>query len=812
MPFFDWSAMEYDPNFRPLRRRDSEDDRDDVSYDSDRMFDAYMAERNRPKAHEPRGVTAQNISNLLGRVTSHGEFAFAGPACQLPILPGLSVSAFGGVSLPLRQAQAELLLEEQCRAEEEDNVWTLEPSQVRMTSPEWTQGLRVLSAISTDRLGFKGVSLGVGLTELYVVGAGGQLAIEAGDDREVAKLVVLFPSEYTGGDVVVFDNQTQQHTTFDMGKANGNAPLKPQYVVFAADVSCCVKLVTSGFLFMAVYALSLPVGCSTAGGKRPTDVLRQQLVQHLGKLKGLPEGESLTVALVNEEDRDAENARLAVVLHRYYDPDAIMEQGVGALRGRDRRRFQLLKEANALLPTGKQLTFHIAQIAGGGRAWGANQNMWWFLPGGKKLGGGSAVEWTRRLNVLNPDHKPLEKLDRSHGCRECFAIVAWPASANVVHTYELMGKVAATASFLEQGDSPNLQVLLNYVALQPELETTTRETHYGYAEAAYARNLQIVNDNAVPAELCQKLCNVLVDNGDFHFVSIFLAKYLPRVDKRETLTQPLAGLVRKFGWSPVGEALKLFIDGATVKDRMKLALDLALSLQDAPTAQSALTLFAVHKARAWAALDPLALTTCEDVSLLWKCATSCEDPQAFRDALSLFTPMRAELLGPVVAALAKSVFDWSAQEHQVGLASLASKRRQLLLAEMAEIGKPFAWQLLYPSFPDAFAISTFLRGPNGALAIQGFTGIAQARERAACIRKSIKAPIEVTAFGTGRNARVSVKKTGGVFAMNTPEMLAKKTEANNLTHILQAYAKGSPTTTGNKHPREEPEEEGAPAA
>lgn len=80
-------------------------------------------------------------------------------------------------------------------------MWALAPGQVTMKNPAWSIGLQSLAEISSRRLGFDGVMLQPVLSKLMAVGAGGRIDtvqdLENGDS--VATLVVLLPSEYTGG-------------------------------------------------------------------------------------------------------------------------------------------------------------------------------------------------------------------------------------------------------------------------------------------------------------------------------------------------------------------------------------------------------------------------------------------------------------------------------------------------------------------------------------------------------------------------------------------------------------------------------------
>ncbi|ETI37473.1 hypothetical protein F441_16353 [Phytophthora nicotianae CJ01A1] len=121
--------------------------------------------------------------------------------------------------------------------------------------------------------------------------------------------------------------------------------------------------------------------------------------------------------------------------------------------------------------------------------------------------------------------------------------------------------------------------------------------------------------------------------------------------------------------------------------------------------------------------------------------------------------MNGRFLAPTVNALSALIKRESLPEHKAELSSLASRRRAWLLGEIADISKPFTYELPPSDVPEAAALTSFLRGPDSMYIIRDFTGIAQARYRVALLTRALKATgLTMTAEGRGRNSYVRLEK------------------------------------------------------
>lgn len=148
----------------------------------------------------------------------------------------------------------------------------------------------------------------------------------------------------------------------------------------------------------------------------------------------------------------------------------------------------------------------------------------------------------------------------------------------------------------------------------------------------------------------------------------------------------------------------------------------------------------------------------------------------------------------------KFIDDSSLQEHRDGLALLANKRYQWLVREIAEMEKPFAWEITSMDFPDARSIIVFLKSPMEVLKIRGFGNASQAQDRVAKLRSKIKAPLEFTVIGQGRDICVEMWKVNAAFGVQAKKLTEFKEELCRPDKIMKA---SDANARGNKRPREE---------
>lgn len=292
-----------------------------------------------------------------------------------------------------------------------------------------------------SKLGFEGIRLQCALSKVVVSAEARQLhkADSSGDGAVVARLMVQLQSTNSGGDIVVFGEQSTVPTRYGMGRGNRTAAFKPQYVLVAPEASCVVEEVTEGYRVMLEYTLKLPPTFPPIGCNKSKLVLAVQLADTIKKLK-------------SEEDECMVNGdeRLALVLAQSFDE---LELGAEALCGMDRARLQSLIDANKFLPPEKQLRFYCAclehSVTRRDEFWDkivAEESVSFYLLSGEELCTGRSIQWTSTFNFVNPGKQTLVELWGGR-CKR-WVVVAWPAASDIANTCMLMGKFAAISYIL----------------------------------------------------------------------------------------------------------------------------------------------------------------------------------------------------------------------------------------------------------------------------------------------------------------------------------------------------------------------------
>jgi hypothetical protein len=257
-------------------------------------------------------------------------------------LPGdaleLHVSDVGGITLPVRAAQAKRLIaaarpamfgrgEETLSDQAIRDTWELTPAQVTLGGPKWDAQLEIALAHFRDELGLPpGSQLRAELHSLLVYGKG-QFFLSHQDsekhDEMIATLVVSLPSVHTGGELVVDDGGTER--TY-RGSRDDIA-----LVAFYADRRHEVRPVRSGYRVTLTFNLML-TSAAPATDEGPIDQAAQCLTEHFT----LP-------ARSRHGDRDlGEPTRLTFLLDHEYSQRGLAAQ---RFKGADAERVRLLQAA-----------------------------------------------------------------------------------------------------------------------------------------------------------------------------------------------------------------------------------------------------------------------------------------------------------------------------------------------------------------------------------------------------------------------------------------------------------------------------------
>jgi hypothetical protein len=264
-----------------------------------------------------------------------GDFCTTGLAPA--VLPGLEVPGLGPIGLPLSPDRAEQLkrLCEQAaygkgeRTVVDTNVrrvWRLTPDRFALANPAWDGAVRQMVATVQHALGLDKQPLQHHLYDLLLYEPGGFfLPHRDGEklDRMVATLIVMLPSHFTGGQLIV--RHEGQERVIDLG-GEGSRFLT-QFAAFYADCEHEVKPVTAGHRLCLVYNLTLAKAKRPVGAP-PRDRHVRQVADVLGRWTSA----------------DGAPRKLAVTLEHQYTQDGLAWD---ALKGIDRARATVLAEAAA---------------------------------------------------------------------------------------------------------------------------------------------------------------------------------------------------------------------------------------------------------------------------------------------------------------------------------------------------------------------------------------------------------------------------------------------------------------------------------
>lgn len=279
---------------------------------------------------------ARDISDRLARalkaVDRPGTFCTdgGGPAP----LPSLEVAGLGPVGLPLTAAQAPQLIK-RCRQAPYGKgektlvdtgvrrVWQLEPDRFSLTNPDWEQYLTTTLQAVQRELGLEQQKLDSHLYNLLLYEPGSFfLPHRDGEklDRMVATLVIVLPSSFRSGELVV--RHEGQERVIDFGGTERNA-FHTHFAAFYADCEHEVRPLREGYRLCLVYNLTLDKAKKAITAPRTA--------------------ERIDAAAEVLRSWSADDPRkLAVLLEHQYTQDGLVWD---TLKGVDRAKARVLNEA-----------------------------------------------------------------------------------------------------------------------------------------------------------------------------------------------------------------------------------------------------------------------------------------------------------------------------------------------------------------------------------------------------------------------------------------------------------------------------------
>ena len=251
------------------------------------------------------------------------------------VLPGLEVDGLGPVGLPLTAKQAKDLKKQAEQAPygkgektlvdtSVRRVWRLSPDRFSLTNPDWDGFLQATLKKVQEALGLERQKLSSHLHELLLYEPGSFfLPHRDGEklDRMVATLVVVLPSSYEGGELIV--RHEGQEETIDFSRVE-NSAFQTHFAAFYADCEHEVRPLRKGYRLCLVYNLTLAKSRKTLSAPRDSE--------HIERIS----------PLLREWSKDDSAEKLVITLDHQYTQDGLAWD---RLKGVDRVRARVLAEA-----------------------------------------------------------------------------------------------------------------------------------------------------------------------------------------------------------------------------------------------------------------------------------------------------------------------------------------------------------------------------------------------------------------------------------------------------------------------------------
>ncbi|HKI35756.1 MAG TPA: 2OG-Fe(II) oxygenase family protein [Gemmataceae bacterium] len=277
-------------------------------------------------------AVSRELSQALAKIDRPGSFCASGSVPA--VLPGLEVEGLGPIGLPLTARQAEEL---KARCEQAPygkgeetvidttvrRVWRLTPDRFSLTNPDWEQFLRQTVRKVQEELGLEKQKLQSHLYDLLLYEPGSFfLPHRDGEklDRMVATLVIVLPSSFQGGELVV--RHDGEERTVDFGGDNNAFHI--HFAAFYADCEHEIRPLRKGYRLCLVYNLTLAKAKKGLAAPRTSEQV-EKIAEILGRWV-----------------KDSEPRKLVVTLGHQYTEGGLTWD---ALKGVDRTQAQALAEA-----------------------------------------------------------------------------------------------------------------------------------------------------------------------------------------------------------------------------------------------------------------------------------------------------------------------------------------------------------------------------------------------------------------------------------------------------------------------------------
>ena len=278
------------------------------------------------------------LAALLGQVRRPGDFYATG---TLDVhVPRLEVEGVGAIALPLLPAQADQIIAVAERAPygrgtetlvdtDVRRTWQVGAERVRIAGKAWDEGLAAMVEQAVAGLGVTG-PVRAELYKLLVYDTGSFFVRHRDSEKApgmFATLVVVLPSEYSGGELVV--RHQGREVRLDLRR---NEPSEAAFAAFYADCVHEVRPIASGYRLALIYNL---VRAGKGPLPKPPDYAAEQQ-QATALLRGW------TLEPAARAGAEPAPVKLIYPLEHAYTP---AELGFAALKGADAAAAGVMVEA-----------------------------------------------------------------------------------------------------------------------------------------------------------------------------------------------------------------------------------------------------------------------------------------------------------------------------------------------------------------------------------------------------------------------------------------------------------------------------------
>ncbi len=275
----------------------------------------------------------EKLNQASAQIDRPGTYCASGSVPA--VLPGLEVEGLGPIGLPLTPKTAKDLIKHCHQAPygkgektlvdtKVRRVWRMEPDHFTLRNPDWDRVLKEIVGKVQAELGLESQKLESHIYDLLLYEPGSFfLPHRDGEkiDRMVATLVVVLPSSFEGGELVV--RHEGQERTIDFGGPSGDA-FHIHYAAFYADCEHEVRPLTKGHRLCLVYNLTLAKSKKSLSAPRDSE--------HIAKI----------APLIEEWASDESAEKLGIALDHQYTEGGLSWD---ALKGTDRAKARVLAEA-----------------------------------------------------------------------------------------------------------------------------------------------------------------------------------------------------------------------------------------------------------------------------------------------------------------------------------------------------------------------------------------------------------------------------------------------------------------------------------